>query len=229
MDRRKDETILIRVRPRPGAYASGIETTETILRAAADVLIEEGYKSFTLRRVAERSGMKVGNLSYHFPRKEELIRELLEAILNGFREKSAAAIADTGLPPEERIVRLTTLSFREMGTRATTHLFPELWALASHDEFVSDQLKQFYTSLLDGMATNLGAVAPQLSSEQCHEIALLLCATVEGMIVFVGHDRPWAARRSAMRQLTIKSIISLTKAMEADARETADAACELEK
>ncbi|KAK0348191.1 hypothetical protein LTR94_038211, partial [Friedmanniomyces endolithicus] len=59
---------------RPGIYARGTETVDTILRAALDLLIDEGATAFTIRRIAARCDMKVGNVSYHFPRKEMLVQ-----------------------------------------------------------------------------------------------------------------------------------------------------------
>lgn len=50
---------------RPGIYARGSETVDQILKAALDVLIDEGADAFTLRRIAARCDMKVGNVSYH--------------------------------------------------------------------------------------------------------------------------------------------------------------------
>lgn len=41
---------------RPGIYARGTETVDTILRAALDLLIDEGATAFTIRRIAARWG-----------------------------------------------------------------------------------------------------------------------------------------------------------------------------
>ncbi|MCX7283483.1 MAG: helix-turn-helix domain containing protein [Novosphingobium sp.] len=62
--------------PRPGTYARGTETVDAIIKAALRVLIDEGAGAFTIRRIAAECGMKVGNVSYHFPRKELLIQTL---------------------------------------------------------------------------------------------------------------------------------------------------------
>ena len=67
---------------RPGTYARGAETVDAILKAALNVLIAEGAGAFTIRRIAAECGMKVGNVSYHFPRKELLIQVLLDDLLD---------------------------------------------------------------------------------------------------------------------------------------------------
>ena len=55
-----------------------------ILKAALAVLIDEGADAFTLRRIAARCDMKVGNVSYHFPRKEMLIQVMLDEMLESY-------------------------------------------------------------------------------------------------------------------------------------------------
>ena len=50
-----------------GAYKKGKDTRNQILNVARDLLIDEGYHNFSLRKVAEHAGIRVGNLQYYFP------------------------------------------------------------------------------------------------------------------------------------------------------------------
>ncbi len=52
-------------------------TIETILDAAAQVLIEQGYSRATTNRIAEKSGYSVGTLYQYFVDKEDVYRELV--------------------------------------------------------------------------------------------------------------------------------------------------------
>ena len=72
------EDLIVPAATRPGTYARGTETVDAILKAAHTVLIDEGASAFTIRRIAAECGMNVGNVSYHFPRKEMLIQILLD-------------------------------------------------------------------------------------------------------------------------------------------------------
>lgn len=62
--------LAIRERSRSGIYARGAKTVDSILHAALHVLVEEGSSSFTIRRIADKCNLKVGNVSKHFPKKE---------------------------------------------------------------------------------------------------------------------------------------------------------------
>ena len=54
------------------------ETIETLLAAAALVLIDEGYEKATTNRVAERAGFSVGTLYQYFDDKEDVYGELID-------------------------------------------------------------------------------------------------------------------------------------------------------
>ena len=132
MEQDSDDIPPLRIRVREGAYACGTATIEQILRAALRVLVEEGSRAFTLRRIAAECGMKVGNLSYYFPRKEKLVQELLEAILNGYADIADDILQGTSDQPEERLRRIIAFTLDAIRTKRTPTLFPELWALDNH-------------------------------------------------------------------------------------------------
>src|SRR5215472_2260491 len=48
---------------------------EQIVRAAAESLLEIGYAGTSVRAIASRAGVAIGNLQYYFPSKSELLVE----------------------------------------------------------------------------------------------------------------------------------------------------------
>jgi len=52
-----------------------ISAREQIVRAAADCLLENGYAGTSVRSIASRAGVAIGNLQYYFPSKSELLVE----------------------------------------------------------------------------------------------------------------------------------------------------------
>jgi AcrR family transcriptional regulator len=53
----------------------GLSARELIVRAAADSLLENGYAGTSVRAIASRAGVAIGNLQYYFPTKSELLVE----------------------------------------------------------------------------------------------------------------------------------------------------------
>ena len=70
-------------------------TIETILDAAAQVLIEHGYDKATTNRIADKSGYSVGTLYQYFDDKEDVYRELTEHQL----DKIVAVARETSIKP----------------------------------------------------------------------------------------------------------------------------------
>ena len=54
---------------------SGLSAKEQIVRAAAESLLENGYAGTSVRSIASRAGVAIGNLQYYFPTKSELLIE----------------------------------------------------------------------------------------------------------------------------------------------------------
>ncbi|MGA1836675.1 TetR/AcrR family transcriptional regulator [Herbiconiux sp. 11R-BC] len=71
------ETRRGRGKPR-GSYAKSDEKRRTILDAALEVFSQSGYRSGSIRDVAERCGMSEAGLLHHFPNKSALLAAVLQ-------------------------------------------------------------------------------------------------------------------------------------------------------
>ena len=72
-------------------------TWETIVDAAADLLVEEGYHNTSTNKIAERADISVGSIYQYFPNKEAIVL----AVMQGFAERQYEILAD-GLAGLER-------------------------------------------------------------------------------------------------------------------------------
>src|SRR4029079_5007135 len=57
--------------------ARGADTKALILDAARDALAEDGYAQTTTRAIAERAGVQLSLVHYHFKGKQQLLVEVL--------------------------------------------------------------------------------------------------------------------------------------------------------
>lgn len=197
--------------PRPGIYARGTETVDQILTAALAVLIDEGADAFTLRRIAARCDMKVGNVSYHFPRKEMLIQVMLDELVDSYGAMMDQTVRKPGLTAEERLRRVIILCLDDIQTKRTTHLFTELWALANHSDFVADRVRAFYERVHGAIGEYVAELNPALSADEVHSVALFISASMEGSTPFLGHGKPWAHKMPAFTALAATSFVHLAK------------------
>ena len=197
--------------PRPGVYVRGAETVELILEAALAVLIDEGAGAFTLRRIAARCGMKVGNLSYHFARKELLIQLLLDDLLEYYEGVLDQTVRQPGLSPEDQLRMMIEIVLDDIGSKRTTHLFTELWALANHDSFVADRVAAFYRHAHANIAAAVAPLNPALSAQDVDVVARFISASLEGTTIFAGHGKPWAAQMPQLTGIAVTALVHLAK------------------
>jgi len=165
----------------------GKQRVEEILRAATQVLIEEGYSSFKARHIANRVGIRLSNLQYYFPNQLELLNILLKRETESFVTAFDKHIASDSGRAESRMdfalgyVLSTQLSI-EHGK-----FLKELWALASNNSDVAEIMDDFYDGWSTVIVRILLDIHPSLSRSQAKNKAVLIIAMVEGLIVV---DKP---------------------------------------
>lgn len=62
-------------------------TKQKICEQAKKLFAEKGYDQVSLREIAEASGTTIGNLTYHFPQKEDLIAAIQEELHGEFQDE----------------------------------------------------------------------------------------------------------------------------------------------
>lgn len=197
--------------PRPGTYVRGTETVDAIIRAALRVLIDEGAGAFTIRRIAAECGMKVGNVSYHFPKKELLIQTMLDDIIGNYDKLLERTVRQPGLDAEERLRLIVVLCLDDIAGKRTTRLFTELWALANHNDFVGDRVRVFYQRVHDIIAEYVAELNPALSEDEVRSVAIYISASMEGATPFLGYEKPWASRMRAFTAIATHALVQLAK------------------
>lgn len=203
--------LLIRVRE--GGYARGREGHETILRAALNLLVEQGYRAMSMRKVAAACGMKLGNLTYYFPTKEDLARELFDAVISSYEVEFDAIVHEEGVSPEQRLEEICTLILEDIRTKKTTRFFPEIWALSNHDPFVFERLHELYARARAPLHGIIEDINPSLSASQRETLALFISASMEGLTVFAGHEKPFEDRMPWLEKIAAKSFVQLVQSI----------------
>ncbi|MBD3728163.1 MAG: TetR/AcrR family transcriptional regulator [Sphingomonadales bacterium] len=204
---------------REGGYAKGHETREQILGAALSLLVEEGYRGMSMRRVAAACDMKLGNLTYHFPTREELVKDLLDAIIRAYEIEFEAIIHFTNETAEERLAEICGLILEDIRTKKTTHVFPELWALSNHDPFVLERVQELYARARASLLEIVEEMRPDLDADSREDLALFISASMEGMTVFAGHNKPFEHRMGQLETIAIRSFIEIVRNYAPDVQE----------
>lgn len=187
------------------------QTQQMILEAAGKVLIERGYSDFTMRKVSAAANISIGNLNYHYPTKTNLIEALLihitDRIISGFDD----VVEQAGDSPELRLRAILEYWIDDLQTVETTVFFPEIWALSNHHSFAQNSVRESYKHALLVLAPYVRDLNPSLSADEAETLAKFMCASMEGLTVFIGHEKMWQEDHVALKRTTIESFINLIK------------------
>ena len=164
---------------------------EQILQEAVDLVASSGYDKLTMRAVARASGIKLGALQYHFPTRHDLLRGLASYVAEAYRDSFDAFQAD--LPGGGASVQELVQFLMEdaAGHRLQAdRLFPQLWAMSLVEPIMEELMDNLYDEYLEKLAEMLerrGAQRPRAE-------AIVVMAMVDGLTLFTGDGRRWAAR-----------------------------------
>lgn len=166
-----------------GASPKGQERSEAILDAAERLLVDEGHAALSLRGVAQRAGIRLGNLQYYFTTREELVRALLARVLARARARLEEWMRAAG-DSAGALDKALALLLEDQLDPASHRLFYDLWALAAREPTIAAELRVFYAHYTEEVAELLLKAAPRLPRAEARVRAELLVALLEGLSLF---------------------------------------------
>ena len=196
---------------RVGGYTKGRKTRKQILHTALVILVAEGYTAMTMRRIAAACDMKLGNLTYHFPNREDLIRELLEAVIAAYENEFDKLRALSGVPPEDRLAEICGLILEDIRTEKTTRVFPELWTLSNHDPFILERVQELYARAREPIKEIIKEIRPDLDDEAAGDLAMFVSASMEGLTIFAGYNKPFEPKMPTYEMIAIQAFVEIVR------------------
>ncbi len=160
-----------------------------VLKAARQTLIRDGYAQLSTRRVAARAGISVGNLTYHFPGKQSLMRALVQSLVEDYGAQIERILTDVSNKGPERLEALVDWLVRDAASTPTMRLFRELWVMALHDKAAARAVDDFYDAAMARASELLKAARPELSGSERDKLILLCAMISEGSSVLFGTRR----------------------------------------
>jgi AcrR family transcriptional regulator len=173
---------------RPTTQRNREQRIKEILDAARLVLQEDGYTKFATRRVADRVGITHGNLQYYFRTKEDLLRTALSAHVSQIIGDYATIASRPGTTVAQRSTALINRIFENIFETDLPKLILEMWAFAWHEAYVTELLMDMRARFRGILVQLLSEFHPTLSNEACLVRATLICAQMDGMMIFASHS-----------------------------------------
>lgn len=159
-----------------------------ILQSAFEVACRDGIGGLTVRAVAAQAGISHGLVFHHFGRRDALVYELLEWVIE--RTAVLHISEDIARFPHARD-RLHALLQQEMARQARqpehTRLFLEFWALGARDETIrtriSAELERYRCAFEEIMDELLGSEPMAFTGATSAGVAALAVSWINGCAV----------------------------------------------
>jgi AcrR family transcriptional regulator len=180
-----------------GRRAEALRNDERILRAAREVLMEEGFEA-PMAAIARRAGVGVGTLYRRYPSKEQLAREMSIAGMDAIAGSAREALEDADREPRDR--------FADFVRRCAAEGAGELLRLAGHfpptpeQQSASRRLRDAVESLL-AEVRRAGQLSPDLTAA---DVYLLFAQLQE---VTIGDRRRDAELRRRYAELMLRGLV----------------------
>jgi AcrR family transcriptional regulator len=184
-------------------------TREALLDAAVDCLAEEGYANTTTRRIAERSGVTLGAMQYHFASKAELLgyatRRIGSKIAQQILERGSADIPSIQSRAEDFLDYWWDLLKGPLFAATA-----ELWVAARTDSELRKNLVVAQRDLAKWVHRSSRVLYPELVEQPgFSRLIATRLATMRGlaMLRFVdeqGAEEAWPATRAHLLGLIVQ-------------------------
>lgn len=192
------------------SQARGRERMENVLEEAERMLIDGGYAALTMRKLAERCGIALGNLQYYFPSKSALVAALVDRICERHRE-AIGTWPGEDTPPEASFETLLRYILDDIRKPEGSVLYWELWALAAHDERTKNAMAELYGLETDLLAKAIARINPALRGSKVRQRAQTVFALLEGSGLMIGAGRPNAQKPEPLMDEIIASALAMAK------------------
>lgn len=173
-------------RPGTAVQAKGQQRVDEILDAATAILVEEGYAQFSTRKIASRVGIRLSNVQYYFPTKQDLLQALLQRSMDRYYAALTEKLAAGPRTAKARLRYSVDYVVRSHEDPRNIRFFTELWALAAHDPEASRVMDAFYTRWCENAADLIMELSPGASRNKAMRRAALIIALVDGLSLLVG-------------------------------------------
>lgn len=178
-------------RPLGGAgkrLARGEQTKRRIIDAAFELFVSRSAEDFTMRNLAAELDMRVGNLTYHYNTKSELLESLVRDRLAAYAQDILNLLQVTVTSPLDALEKTVTYLVQDL-RQPEIGFFPQLWARALHDPQAAELMEEIHEVERQLIAGLISATRPDWEKSACDGLSLHITASIEGLTIFIGQNR----------------------------------------
>ena len=130
-----------------------------IIDSTLEILRDYGEQGLSMRKVAAKAGMSLGNLQYYFKNKDELLAGVLDEYFLRCGDHYNAALSEHCPEGRDEMLRFLATYGMEYAESEIGKVFRELWGIATRNDRIQRRLHEYYHVYADEVAKALAPFA----------------------------------------------------------------------
>ncbi|MDX3001416.1 TetR/AcrR family transcriptional regulator [Kribbella solani] len=179
----------------------GYERYCEVLAAARELLVDEGFDRFVLRRVAAKTGMTLGNLQYYFATRDDL----LEAVIRCEFEQDLVAVRNATTIDG---LKEAAGALVDNWTSGAGTAFGTMSLLAYHQDRFRRLNREIYATFYDELGVLIRRVTTGLSDDEVATRARLITSVLDGVALQI-HAGTEPDERTALTNRAAAVVITI--------------------
>ena len=159
----------------------GAERIAEIVKAGAEILLDEGFSSLTKRRIANRLGISHGNVSYYFPTRESLWHAVMDYELKEYYQRHQGDLNADPNDPQACFDEFVVRWIDEYNDRVVRIFFSHIIAFAEVNEAVAKIRDEVYEEFFEGTLNRARALDLCVDDEELELRVLEVMVVLEGL------------------------------------------------
>ncbi len=159
----------------------GAERIAEIIKAGAEILLDEGFSSLTKRRIANRLGISHGNVSYYFPTRESLWHAVMDYELKEYYQRHQGDLNADPNDPQACFDEFVVRWIDEYNDRVVRIFFSHIIAFAEVNEAVAKIRNEVYEEFFEETLNRARALDLRVEDEELELRVLEVMVVLEGL------------------------------------------------
>ena len=181
-----------------------------ILQAARDILISEGFHKLTLRNIANKVGINLSSLQYHFKNRAALIAALFEQASEYYQSNVRILLKiEPGDDLRLKIGQGVRSALNDHKSKQDNQFFSQIVAMAIEEPAAQELIDDFYQRLWTMGSDLLLKLNPSLDEEERLNRSAQMLSLVEGSGFLIGSPRLYDKLPASYYDHIVNSVIKL--------------------
>lgn len=159
----------------------GAETIASIIRAGAEILLDEGFTALTKRKIANRLNISHGNVGYYFPTRESLWRAVVEYELKEYYKVHHSNFCIDSDDPQANFNEYVTGWINEYDDRVVRVFFSHIIAFAEVNKDIAKLRDEIYEMFFEQTLRLAQALEPDVDPSELERRVLAVIVLLEGL------------------------------------------------